>query len=430
MGKIRVQDLATMMGIPQQDLVFKLRSIGVRVEGEEAGVEMEMLQAILQGKKLTSPREVIMDDGEQPPQPAARRTGAHAPPAPAAPAARRSTTNPLRPGKPRTIIQKVEPRIKTLPSLERPASEAGPEAFAVTGVEEMAAAPAVAEHETPVAPVAPPLEVAAPVAAAPVPAPPAAAPPVAPPAAPAPAAPMAAAPPSATPAAPAPPAPPRRGAVLIHRPTEPYRPTPPPMRGRPGSGPPRPGMGPSGRPGMGGGPGRPGGGPGRPGMGPGGRPGMGGGPGRPGMGLGRPGPGMRPGGAPPPPPPGAGRGEPRRDGPGRSDQDSKKGKKGRKTVVPQANDASIRTLRGGTLEQIEEVVDNAVVPTGSIGGRRRRRPDEREDEALVVKPTRSVDDGPVVISEGMTVREFAEKIGVKVKDLIALLFRRSLRSTR
>jgi len=133
---------------------------------------------------------------------------------------------------------------------------------------------------------------------------------------------------------------------------------------------------------------------------------------------------MRPG-SPPPAPTGPGRGEPRRDGPGRGD-DQKKGKKGRKTVVPQANEASIRTLRGGTLEQIEEVVDNAVVPTGSVGGRRRRRPDEREDEAIIVTPTRSVDDGPVVISEGMTVREFAEKIGVKVKDLIAMLFRRGI----
>ena len=33
MSKIRVTDLATMMNISHQDLVFKLRSIGVRVEG-------------------------------------------------------------------------------------------------------------------------------------------------------------------------------------------------------------------------------------------------------------------------------------------------------------------------------------------------------------------------------------------------------------
>ena len=56
MGKIRVTDLATMMGLSHQDLVFKLRSIGVRVEGEEAAVESEILQAVLAGKKLASPR--------------------------------------------------------------------------------------------------------------------------------------------------------------------------------------------------------------------------------------------------------------------------------------------------------------------------------------------------------------------------------------
>ena len=61
MSKIRVTDLAKMMGVSHQDLVFKLRSIGVRVEGEEAGVDSEVLQAILAGKKMASPREVIMD---------------------------------------------------------------------------------------------------------------------------------------------------------------------------------------------------------------------------------------------------------------------------------------------------------------------------------------------------------------------------------
>ena len=85
MGKIRVTDLATMMGVSHQDLVFKLRSIGVRVEGEEAAVESEILQAILAGKKLASPREVIMDDSApEGAPPVARRTGAAAPPTPAA----------------------------------------------------------------------------------------------------------------------------------------------------------------------------------------------------------------------------------------------------------------------------------------------------------------------------------------------------------
>ncbi|KAB2959840.1 MAG: hypothetical protein F9K18_11410, partial [Thermoanaerobaculia bacterium] len=70
MAKIRVHDLARMMGIPEQDLVFKLRSLGVRIESSE-GVDSESLQAILQGKKLNSPREVIMDDASPAPAPGA-----------------------------------------------------------------------------------------------------------------------------------------------------------------------------------------------------------------------------------------------------------------------------------------------------------------------------------------------------------------------
>ena len=35
MGKIRVKDLAQKMGVPEQDLLFKLKSIGVRVDDEE-----------------------------------------------------------------------------------------------------------------------------------------------------------------------------------------------------------------------------------------------------------------------------------------------------------------------------------------------------------------------------------------------------------
>ena len=63
MGKIRLHDLAEKMGVPEQDLLFKLKSIGVRVEGEDALIDTEIIQAILQGKKLPQPqREVILRD--------------------------------------------------------------------------------------------------------------------------------------------------------------------------------------------------------------------------------------------------------------------------------------------------------------------------------------------------------------------------------
>src|SRR5688572_18527357 len=145
MGKIRVQDLAKMMGIANQDLVFKLKSIGVRVEGDDAHIDTDIIQAILQGKKLPHPREVILRDETAPPAPDPNRRRAAAPAAPQAPA-RRAPANPLRPQRPRTLIQKVEPRIQTLPTLERPVPLAEPEM-------EIQAAPETAApeiHEPPV----------------------------------------------------------------------------------------------------------------------------------------------------------------------------------------------------------------------------------------------------------------------------------------
>src|SRR4051795_5967028 len=121
MGKIRVQDLAKMMTISNQDLIFKLKSIGVRVEGDDAAIDTDIIQAILQGKKLPHPREVILRDEQSPSgvDPARRRAAA-APPPPQIPS-RRPPANPLRPQRPRTLIQKVEPRIQTLPMSERQA---------------------------------------------------------------------------------------------------------------------------------------------------------------------------------------------------------------------------------------------------------------------------------------------------------------------
>jgi translation initiation factor IF-2 len=117
MGKVRVQDLARMMGIANQDLVFKLKSIGVRVEGDDAHIDTDIISAILQGKKLPHPREVILrDEPAAPESPATARRRV-----PAAPPVRRPAANPLRPNRPRTLIQKVEPRIQTLPASERPA---------------------------------------------------------------------------------------------------------------------------------------------------------------------------------------------------------------------------------------------------------------------------------------------------------------------
>ncbi len=113
MGKIRVQDLAKKMGVPNQDLIFKLKSIGVRVEGEDAHIDTDIIQAILQGKKLPHPREVILRDepveGEEA-SPAAQRRRRPAPRRPQAP---------MRPNRPKTVIKKVDSDVPTLPSSDK-----------------------------------------------------------------------------------------------------------------------------------------------------------------------------------------------------------------------------------------------------------------------------------------------------------------------
>ena len=119
MGKIPVQQLAKMMGISEQDLVFKLKSIGVRVDDKEPHIDTEVMQALIQGKRLTQPREVILRDKED----------KSAPPPPRRPAPRRPTGS-LRPPRRRTMIQKVEPRIRTIPVSERPKPAPGAPAAA------------------------------------------------------------------------------------------------------------------------------------------------------------------------------------------------------------------------------------------------------------------------------------------------------------
>ncbi|MES1241236.1 MAG: translation initiation factor IF-2 [Acidobacteriota bacterium] len=426
MGKIRVQDLATMMGISNQDLVFKLKSIGVRVEGDDASIDTDIVQAILQGKKLPHPREVILRDEPAAPVAAtSRRTGG---PAPAPPPARRPAANPLRPQRPRTLIQKVEPRIQNMPVTER--TERGAPAEFAHPVPPPAPTPSAPLHQAQAHPSASAAGIAEPVgheeAAVPVPEV------------------SAAKPEMATPPAPTPPSPPpppanvhpsMRSPIGPGRPTAPYTPQPPRRDGRDG---------PSGRPGdQRGGPrpGQPGSGPGgpRPGQQPGGpggqRPGQQ--PGRPGGpgGLGgRPqgpgGPGARPSGPGGPPSggrPGA--------GPGLSSEEARRREaeerdKRKKKVVKKAGPRPVEEkedLTGfkGTLEDLEGVEDDL---GATASGRRRRRAARKEEEegGKLLTFKKAAPAGTVMISEGMTVRDFAEKLGVKARDLMKALFNRGI----
>lgn len=64
MGKIRVAELAKAMGVEHQDLLFKLQSIGVRLAEGEDTIDSELVRAVLEGRNLAHPREVILRDAE------------------------------------------------------------------------------------------------------------------------------------------------------------------------------------------------------------------------------------------------------------------------------------------------------------------------------------------------------------------------------
>ena len=149
MGKIRIEDLARMMGVEQQDLVFKLKSIGVTIDEKNPSVDTELIQAVIQGKALHQPREVIIRDEE---------SKAQAPTAKRRVPQRRMPTG-LRPPK-RRMIQRVDSRIRTLPSSEpqRPkgkeeeVAKAEPEAVEAPVEAQTAEAPPVGAEDTAPAP--------------------------------------------------------------------------------------------------------------------------------------------------------------------------------------------------------------------------------------------------------------------------------------
>ena len=133
MGKIRIQDIASRIGMDDQDLIFKLRSIGVRVEGKDALVDTDVLKAVLEGKRVATPREVIVRDEE------------------GAGGARPGGRRPVPPRRPRTRIQRPE-RVPTIPTRkpkkeEKPAPT--PEEIAKKELEAEEAAAAETEEAAP-----------------------------------------------------------------------------------------------------------------------------------------------------------------------------------------------------------------------------------------------------------------------------------------
>ena len=427
-AKIRVSDIAKKMGKSEKDVIFQLQSLGAEINDASQVLEPEVVQALITGKKLTMrTRSVIMREDK--PQVAAKKEAVRPPRAIVKPTPR-----------PKREVPVEEPQVATPPP-----TVIIPEFVEAVEAEERAAkeAPPVVPKPRPVAPPPPPVA-EPPAPAIPIAAAPAAQQPAAPAATPTHAhpAPSPAAGPGRTgptgPRARAPQAarPNYAGQQTVARPS--YSPGASP---RPSSGPggPRPGApmgarpsGPAGaRPPMGSRPSGPGGP--RPSGPMGARPS---GPGSFRPGVGRPG-----AGAPPPPPPGTlpggamGRSKTRRPD-GSEDLSPKKkttGKRG-KSERPAEVDNELFTKGPFSGTQIinDDLGPDIVMPETDEDGRPRvpsNRRDARKQQAPVSgkvlnfnRPTTKIP-----LSEGATVKELADKLGIKANDLMKhLLMKKGL----
>jgi translation initiation factor IF-2 len=416
-----VSDIAKKMGKSEKDVIFQLQSLGAEITDPNQALEPEVIQALITGKKLTMrTRSVIMREDK--PQVAAKKEAVRPPRAIVKPTPR-----------PKREVPVEEPQIAAPPP-----SVIIPEFVEAVEAEERAAkeAPPVVAKARP-APVETPAPEAAPAAPTPVPAPP-------PPAAPV-QAPMAA------------------GAVDTRRPTGPTGPRArAPQAARPnyagqqpvarptyvGGQTARP-AGPGARPGapMGTRPAGPAGA--RPPMGtrpsgPGMRPGAplgtrpAGGPGSFRPGVGRPGTGP----AAPPPPPGTlpggamGRSKSRRPD-GSEDASPKKkttGKRG-KSERPSEVDSELFTKGPFSGTQIinDDLGPDIPMPETEEDGSPKAPPSNRRDVRKQAAPvsgkvlnfTRPTTKIP--LSEGATVKELADKLGIKANDLMKhLLMKKGL----
>ncbi len=410
MGKIRVEELAQQMGLPSKEVLFLLQSIGVDVKSPQAALDESTVLAILQGR-THAPKQLIVRDTEaraaRPQKSALNRIKViDKPLGPAAQAAEASPVETESRRKPAEPPPPLEPE----PAAAAPAKVAETaEAKAPRAASEPARTAVVAEEPEP----------------APAPAPKPAAPPL------------------------------PRKIVLPPRPVVPPRPTGPAAGPRP-AGPLQRPMGPAagaGRP-MGPAASRP--------MGPAaGRPmGPAAGVGRP---MGRPpgpsvyrpapgGPGARPLGGPPrpgapagrPAPAGADRGAPKRKKD--SEEEKKKaaaGKRGARPKITVADEVDLREFVGTyqedtysdislpLIEKTGEATETPAVerPASKSAIRRAAKETRAHDSGKLLEFKKPAPTGPVFFSEGVTVKELSEKLGVLARDIQRLLMQRGILAT-
>ncbi len=413
-AKIKVSDIAKRMGKSEKDLIFQLQSLGAEVSDANQVLEPEVIQALITGKKLnTRTRSVIMREDK--PQPEKKKEAVRPP---------RPIVQP--PARKKTEVPKEEPVVTPPPSViipefveaaeaeERAAKEAPtPKARPKKVAAEAPAAAAAPEKrvdkpvETPTA-----VETERPAAAAPA-HPPAHAPS-----------------PSHHRPSPTGPTGPRARAPQAARPNyagqtpmqQPQRPSAPPQGARPGGAP----M--SARPSGPGGATRPMG----PGGGPGARPPMGSRPSGGGQGMRPGGQGFRPGQGPARPPlaptppsmPGANIIRRKKEDDRTEEHDKKKGKRV-KTVRGAEFDQELLTKGPFSGSQVinDDIGPDIVLPELEDPKRVSARRDARKQAAPTgkvlefKKPT-----GKVALTEGVTVKELAEKLDVKASDLMKHLF--------
>ncbi|HEY3170602.1 MAG TPA: translation initiation factor IF-2 [Thermoanaerobaculia bacterium] len=379
MAKIRVEELAAQMGVGAKEVLFLLQSIGVDVKSPQAALDESTVLAILQGK-THAPKQLIVRDTE---------------------------SKAFRPQK------SALSRIKIVEKTAAPAASVPPEPE---------------PEPTPTRPVA-----------APVPA--EAKPKVVEPA-------RTAVVPSEPEAQPVKPALPRRVVLPSPRPPAGRSTAPAASAGAARAGAPRPAgparpmgpaAGPSSRPGPSvyrptpGGPGmRPAGMPPRPG-GPAARPGP---PGRP----------MGPGRAAPPPPVAD------RGGAKRKKEDEKEAKKpaakrGAKPKITVADEVDLREFVGAYEEDtysdislpliekgegVEEADIEAALepkPVSKSALRRAAKSTRAHDSGKLLEFKKPMPTGPIFLSEGVTVKELSEKLGVLAKDIQRLLMSKGILAT-
>jgi translation initiation factor IF-2 len=409
-AKFRVSDVAKRMGKSEKDVLFQLQSLGADVSDPNQVLEPEVIQALITGKKLVArTRSVIMREDK--PVLAAKKEA-------------------VRP--PRPIIKPPVRARKEQPVEEAPVASAPPPVIIPEFVE-AAEAEELAAKETPVVekPVVEKPRVAAKAPEAPQAQPQPAA---EQPAAPAPAArPHAPAAPPATPApssirrptgptgprarAPQGPRPNYAGQAPVAAQIGPRPPAPgqrPPMGARPAG----PGARPTGAPGA-----RPSG-PGAAMRGPGGGPGL-----RPGVG--------RPASSPPPPSaPGLATRRKKVGGDDESLSPKKKttGKRGKsERPVEVDNELFTKGPFSGTQIIADDLGPDIVMPEAGDEEAKPHVPSSRRDMRKQAAPVSAKvlefkrPTGKVALTEGVTVKELADKLGVKANDLMKhLLMKKGL----